>query len=62
MTGETVEVTFVDQGYTGETAQQAAVDQHEGVILRVMDRKSPPSGVSVRVIMARGHGLRAGDL
>ncbi len=33
-TGETVEVAFVDQGYTGETPRQAAADH--GIALEVV--------------------------
>jgi transposase len=42
VTGGTVEVAFADQGYTGETAAQAA--QQQGIRLEVVKRPEPGQG------------------
>jgi transposase len=42
VTSDSVEIAFVDQGYTGETARQAAADY--GIQLEVVKRKTPGGG------------------
>jgi transposase len=42
VTGGTVEVAFVDQGYTGETAAEAA--EQQGIRLEVVKRPAPGQG------------------
>jgi transposase len=42
VTGDSVEIAFVDQGYTGEPAREAAADH--GIQLEVVKRKRPGGG------------------
>ena len=39
VTGDSVEIAFVDQGYTGEPAREAAADH--GIRLEVVKHKTP---------------------
>lgn len=62
VTGQTVEVAFVDQGYTGATAEQVAADQ--GIWLEVVKRPDVKRGFVLlprRWVVERSFGWLARD-